>query len=72
MHLSCRMLLAAMPDNVINHRPGDDKRRRHAWPWFVLAAVLVGIVLAALWLSVEIERTRRIRDANKPVGAVQP
>ena len=40
--------------------------RRYVWPWFVLAAVLAAILLAMIWLSVEIERTRRIRELNTP------
>src|ERR1041385_4209545 len=39
---------------------------RHRWPWFVLAALIVAILLAALWLSFEIARTKRIRDLNAP------
>jgi hypothetical protein len=41
-------------------------RRRYRWPWFVLAAFLLGIFLAVVWMSFEIARTRRIRDANAP------
>ncbi len=40
--------------------------RRYTWPWFLLAAFLAAIVLAAIWLSFEIQRTRRIRDLNAP------
>jgi hypothetical protein len=43
-------------------------RRRYVWPWFVLAAFLAAIGLAVLWLSVEIDRTRRVRDLNAPAG----
>jgi len=37
-------------------------RRRYRWPWFVLAALLAAVLLAAAWLSFEISRTQRIRD----------
>jgi hypothetical protein len=52
-------------------------RRRYTWPWFVLAAVLLAIALAVLWMSKEIARTRRIRDLNAPPpatnrGAISP
>ena len=46
--------------------PEAENKRRYKWPWFVLAAVLLGVLLAVLWLSREIERTRRIRDLNAP------
>ncbi|HWI58389.1 MAG TPA: hypothetical protein VNZ22_14285 [Bacillota bacterium] len=32
----------------------------------MLGAVLLAIVLAVLWMSREIERTRRLRDLNTP------
>jgi len=41
-------------------------RPHYRWPWFVLAAVLLGLVLAIVWLSREVERTRRNRDLNAP------
>jgi hypothetical protein len=39
-------------------------QRRYLWPWFVLGAVLLAIILSVLWVSHEVERTRRIRDLN--------
>ena len=46
--------------------------RRYTWPWFVLGAVLLAIVLAVLWMSKEIEKTRRIRDLNAPAPQSAP
>jgi F0F1-type ATP synthase assembly protein I len=34
---------------------------RHAWPWFVLIAVLLGLVMAILWVSAEVRRTKERR-----------
>src|SRR5262245_17622415 len=39
-------------------------RRRYVWPWYLLAGVVLGFVLAVLWLSVVIRRTREQRDPN--------
>jgi len=39
---------------------------RYKWPWFVLGAVLLAVLLAFLWMSKEVERMRRIHDANSP------
>jgi len=39
-------------------------RPRYRWPWFVLAAVLLGILLSVLWMSVAIRRTREQRESN--------
>ncbi|HLH56588.1 MAG TPA: hypothetical protein VKY92_23590 [Verrucomicrobiae bacterium] len=49
-------------------------RRTYIWPWAVLAAFVAAVLLAILWLSFEIRRTQRIRDANQtPVpGTNQP
>ena len=46
--------------------PEPRNKRRYTWPWFVLAAVLLAIALAVLWMSKEIERARRIHDLNAP------
>jgi len=39
-------------------------KRRYTWPWFVLAAVLLAVALAILWMRYEIERIERTRDSN--------
>jgi hypothetical protein len=43
-------------------------RRKYVWPWFLLAAFIAAIILAVIWLSFEIERTRRVRDLSAPGG----
>jgi hypothetical protein len=49
--------------------PAETSNQRYTWPWFVLGAVLLGIVLAVLWLSAEIRRTQRLKDFNAPAPA---
>ncbi|HVV00236.1 MAG TPA: hypothetical protein VHH88_02670 [Verrucomicrobiae bacterium] len=39
---------------------------RYKWPWFLAAFVLLGILLAILWMSFAVERVRIIRNANEP------
>ena len=41
------------------------------WPWFVLGAVLLGVILAMLWLSREIARTQRLKELNNPNSPAQ-
>jgi hypothetical protein len=53
-------------------QPGEPPKRRYAWPWFVLAAVLLGIILSILWLSREIARTRRLKELNAPADTNRP
>jgi hypothetical protein len=38
--------------------------RRYIWPWFVLVGFLLAVLLAILWVSKEVQRTRRQRDPN--------
>ena len=45
---------------------------RYRWPWFVLGAAVLAVVLAWLWLSREIERTRSQRQWNTPSPTTQP
>ena len=54
-----------MNEPIPNDIPGQSKRR-YLWPWFVLAAVVLGILLAILWMSYEIKRTKRNRDIGAP------
>jgi hypothetical protein len=54
--------MAHSAKDLADHPP----HRRYTWPWFVLAAFVAGIILAILWLSVEIRHTQRIRDLNSP------
>jgi hypothetical protein len=34
---------------------------RHVWPWFVLAALILGVVLAVLWMTAELRRAKERR-----------
>jgi hypothetical protein len=54
------------------NQPDISDQRHYTWPWFVLGAVLLAIALAVLWMSKEIERTRRIRDLNAPTTQSSP
>ena len=61
--------------NDTGNLPDPKEQRRYTWPWFVLAAILLAIVLAVLWMSVAVERARRIHDLNSPPaprGATSP
>jgi len=45
--------------------------RKYVWPWFVALAVVLAIILAVLWISKEVERTRRLREVNPPTPPAQ-
>jgi F0F1-type ATP synthase assembly protein I len=43
--------------------------RHYKWPWFVLAAVLLGIVLAVVWVSFAVKKVEQERNFKAPVPA---
>jgi hypothetical protein len=45
------------------------REKTYRWPWFVLLGVLLGLLLAVLWMSGEVGRMRLIREANTPPPA---
>ena len=45
----------------------NENPQRHRWPWFVLAAFLLGVALAVLWISFEVRKVERERDVNAPL-----
>jgi hypothetical protein len=55
-----RAMLAHM--NEDNENP-----RRYKWPWFVLAAFIIFVALAILWMSVAVKRERQERDYSAPL-----
>jgi hypothetical protein len=50
----------------IKMNESNENPRRYKWPWFVLAAVLVGIVLAVVWVSFAVKKVERERNFNAP------
>lgn len=47
-------------------RGNPEAKPRYRWPWFILAAFLLAIVLAILWMTKEVEKARRWRELNSP------
>jgi hypothetical protein len=42
-------------------------QRRYLWPWFVLAAFVLAVVLAVVWMSFAVKREREQRDYSAPI-----
>ena len=38
----------------------------YKWPRYALGAVVLAIILAVVWMSYAVKRTRMIRDLNMP------
>jgi len=45
----------------------NENPQRYRWPWFVLAALVLGVVLAVVWMSYAIHREKQERDFNAPL-----
>jgi bacteriorhodopsin len=43
--------------------------RRYKWPWFVLVAVLLFVVLTVVWVSFAVKKVERERNVSVPVPA---
>lgn len=40
--------------------------RRYKWPWFVLAAAILFVTLAVIWMTFAVKREREQRDFFTP------
>jgi hypothetical protein len=45
----------------------NENPRRYKWPWFVLAAVALGIILAIAWMTYAVHREKQERDFSAPI-----
>jgi hypothetical protein len=53
----------------MTNEPGENApRRNYKWPWFALAAVLLFITLAVLWVIFAAEKVGQQRGVNAPVS----
>jgi len=48
-----------------------DPQKNYRWPWFVLAAVLLGIVLAVVWVGLAVKKVEQQRDFT-PLPSTAP
>jgi hypothetical protein len=44
----------------------SENPRRYKWPWFVLAAVLLFLALAIMWVSFAAKKVEQQRNFNAP------
>jgi hypothetical protein len=45
----------------------DLPQSKYRWPWLVLAAALLAIVLAAVWVGFAAQKVAQQRDGNAPL-----
>lgn len=55
------------------NEPGDNpSKARYKWPWFVLAAFVLAVVLAVMWMSYAVKHERDQRDFSAPLPGSAP
>ena len=50
----------------------EEPPRHYRWPWIALGFVLVFIVLAVVWMTVDVKKLEHERDYNAPLPTSQP
>ena len=53
----------------MNEPVEESPPRTYRWPWFLLAAVLLGIVIAVIWVGYAAHRVEEERNFNAPLPA---
>ena len=51
----------------MNEADENSPKQHYKWPWFVLAAVVLFVALAVVWMSFAVHREKQERDFNAPV-----
>ena len=61
-----------VPESVRMDEPdGSAPKPHYKWPWFVLAAVVLAIVLAVVWVAIAAKKVEQQRDFG-PLPASAP
>jgi hypothetical protein len=54
-----------MPEDKQPPSPHREGSRRYRWPWAILIAVVIAVLLAVLWMSREVARTKKFREQGR-------
>jgi hypothetical protein len=68
----CRLFSPASCGRISPMSEPDEKPLRYRWPWFALAAVVLFIVLAVIWVALAAEKVERQRDYSAPISSGTP
>jgi hypothetical protein len=68
---NCFAIIRDVPESARMDEPnGKTPRQKYRWPWFALAAVLLFIALAVLWVGLAAKKVEQQRDfAPLPASA---
>jgi len=47
----------------------NENPRRYKWPWFVLAAILLFVALAVVFVGFKAQQIKQERDLDAPIPA---
>jgi hypothetical protein len=50
----------------------NENPRRYKWPWLALAAVVLAVVLAIVWMTFAVKKVERERDFSAPLPSSAP
>jgi len=50
--------------NTPDQNEPPPERPHYRWPWFVLGAFVLAVILAVLWMSAEVRRQTQYRKLN--------
>jgi len=56
----------------MNEPEENSARQNLKWPWFAAAAVVLGIVLAIVWITFAVKKVERESDLNAPLPSSAP
>ena len=51
----------------MNDSRKTEVKQKYQWPWFLAAGVLLGIVLAVIWVAYAAHREKEERDFSAPL-----
>jgi len=50
----------------MDEKPGNPVKRRYRWPWVVLTAFIIWVLLAIGWMSIAVRHVEQQRDFSAP------
>ena len=56
----------------MNEPLNEPPKPKYKWPWFVLAFVILGIVLAVMWVAIAAKKVEEQRDFGQPLPSTTP
>jgi hypothetical protein len=54
------------------NEPTATAPRRYRWPWIVAAMVVLGLILAVVWMGQAVKKVEQERDVNAPLPSTAP